>query len=563
MSYTYHSMQMHLHTCHQPGASMAGHMYNAHRLGMHYIRFTDHDVRTGPKEKPCSGFDFSCGSPVWEDHPGTTCGWEESFGQPDVKFDGSSMLLSAVSRAKHWETAGLGFLSSGKRHTAALLAGVTLTLALDAQLSGNARLVLDVRMSQRPPDHEKAHLRYVLGELRKPQQPHTAELPLLRSPDGVYRLRLTEDVQRPEIAPVVGGLDNTFDSIAILLETKDGGTAACRVTGFEIAVQDSYETVVARQRTLADSIGADYGIKPFVTTEISAAGNHKNCFSTAVPVIDYAAHSYNVTQAEAIAHVQAYGGIFAYNHPFEKYKRSQIPPEQIPFVVQRDAAAMIASKVWGASLLEVGFVEGRAGFGLAEHLRLWDLLSLGGVFITGYGDSDSHNSDRGWYDGHNFAAWIAAEESLPFPVPEAAFIESMRAGRLYTGDPVFLRNPVDFCCGTAPMGAVIPISDRDHAPRTVTFTVQKPDRDWTVRIIADALPMLEAPIRNLTLDNGDLSLSVSVTPSLPVSFVRAELYNDAGRCILLTNPIYLVRTAEYSGELPACRICPQEGRDEK
>lgn len=558
MTYTYHPMQMHLHTCHQPGASMASHMYNARDLGMHYIRFTDHDVRTGPKKAPCLGFDFTCGNRTWEDLPGSSCGWEETYGQPEITFDGSGMCLSVASESETCQVNGVGFVSSAKRHTASLLAGVTLTLALTAKLTGDARLVLDVRLSQRPPDHEKAHLRYVLGALQDPKLPHAVELPLAASEDGLYRLALSKDAQRGDIRQIVGGLDNAFDSIAILLETGHG-TAQCRISHFSIQVEDGFQTVVERQRLVAAEVGKEFGIQPFVTTEISAAGNHKNCFSTAVPVIDYAARNYRVTQAEAIAHVLSYGGIFSYNHPFEKYKRSQIPPEQIPFIVRRDAAAMIASRVWGASLLEVGFVHGRAGFGLAEHLQLWDLLSMGGVFITGYGDSDSHNSDRGWYDGHNFAAWIAADAQIPFPVPEEVFIDSMKAGRLYTGDPVFLKGSIDFRCGHAPMGAVIPISDRDHEPRKVTFTAQAAKADWTVRIVADGAPALEGTAGEYMDAAGTLILDVPVAPVLPVSFVRAELYNAEGRCVLLTNPIYLVRTAEYAGELPRERLYEEGG----
>lgn len=45
--YIYHGIAMHRHTCHQPGSSMEAHIYNAHQLGMQYIRFTDHDTRVG------------------------------------------------------------------------------------------------------------------------------------------------------------------------------------------------------------------------------------------------------------------------------------------------------------------------------------------------------------------------------------------------------------------------------------------------------------------------------------------------------------------------------------
>ena len=50
--YAYHPMHMHIHTCFQPGASMAAHMHNARALGMRYIWFTDYDTRTGVKKNP-------------------------------------------------------------------------------------------------------------------------------------------------------------------------------------------------------------------------------------------------------------------------------------------------------------------------------------------------------------------------------------------------------------------------------------------------------------------------------------------------------------------------------
>ena len=57
-NYTYHPMHMHLHTCFQPGMSMAAHMHNANKLGMKYIWFTDHDTATGIGKNSITGFSF-------------------------------------------------------------------------------------------------------------------------------------------------------------------------------------------------------------------------------------------------------------------------------------------------------------------------------------------------------------------------------------------------------------------------------------------------------------------------------------------------------------------------
>ena len=43
-----------------------------------------------------------------------------------------------------------------------------------------------------------------------------------------------------------------------------------------------------------------------------------------------------------------------------------------------------------------------------------------------------------------------------------------------------------------------------------------------------------------------------------VNFQRAELWDENGRCILLTNPIYLINTQLFAGELPTPRIVKEE-----
>ena len=555
MEYTYHAMAMHLHADNQQIASFESHMYNAAELGMHYIRFTGHDTRTGPKEIPCNKFDFKRGKISYNDAGHETCGWEDIIGDPSISFDGEAMLLSSSTSGEDYTVEGVGFVSSGKRHTYPLAGDVTLTIGIHTKTVGESRVIIDVELSQRPPDHTTAHLRYVFRTSAQPiTSPHTAEILLLPNDEGLYRLPISEDVQRDGISEIVGGLDNAFIKVSILLETRNGGYAACRVHSFEIEHPLGFQDVIERQRVIADEVGKKYGICPFVTTEISAAGQHKNILDTAVPVIDYQKNGYRVSHMDAVSHVKIHSGIFTYNHPFEKYKRTELSQEEIAFIVQHDAAAFIASKVWGATCMEVGFIEGRSGFGLNEHLRLWDLLSMAGVFITGYGDSDSHNSKKGWFNGNNFVAWTAAPANMPFPIPESEFIASLKAGRVYTGDPVFLKSPVNFTSGDLPMGAVIPVDDEDKASREMCFSMISPDAAWTMCVTNNGETVHEHKVGDLLDAEGNLVFRYEVSPDLPVNFSRVELYNADGRCILLTNPIYLVRTAEFTGEIPSERL---------
>jgi len=557
--YTYHCMPMHLHAGHepdrtrtQPGASMESHIYRASQLGMRYIRITDHDVRMGRKRCPADDFDFSRGMRQYKDASGGELGWETE-GSPVISFDGTGMRLSASSASEEWECSGVYFISSGKRHTVSLLADVVLHLGLDFAPAADTRLLLDVQLSQRPPEMTPAHLIYAFGDWQT-DDPHSIVIPVTPSADGRYALNVSAD------APVekVGGKDNVFDTLRVVLATRRGAQAHVRLDSLHIEHPYGFDEVLCRQRALARTIGQRYGIETFVTSEISGAGHHKNCFSSCVPCIDYEACGYKITQVEAAAHVKRHGGIFAYNHPFVKTETETMTPAQVSEIVARYASEFIASRLWGAVLMEVGFPVGRYGFTIGHYLQLWDLMSLAGVFITGYGDSDAHSSGaRGWFTGNNFASWTAADADIPFPVPEEVFNDSLQAGRLYMGDPVFLQGAVEFSAGSGePMGAVIPIKAGDNAPRSMTLRVQEAKPGWRMRIVVDG-----EEAASMVLDGEkvpDLTYSFEVSPTRVVSFARAELYSAEGRCIMVTNPIYLVKTDEYAGELPEARLYTEE-----
>ena len=540
----YEPMHMHLHTCHQPGGSMEGHIYNASLLGMRYIRFTDHDTRTGRKPNPIEEFDFTLGEAMVSDKKGKY-GFEP-FGEPSLSFSEGKVKIATSSDNAGYHKAGVYFVSSGTKHTSILIAEVTVTLGMRFKTVGDARIYLDVRLSQRPPEHKAAHLIYSFGDYPEENE-STVRLPISEEEDGVYKLRLSEDMRnRWEI----GGLDNVFDTVLITAETRNGGYAEIELDSFKIDTKYGYDEVIVRQRAVADIIGEKYGVKPFVTTEISGAGQHKNVFSTSVPVINYEERGYKVTAWEAVDHVKKYGGIFAYNHPFEndKYKKLRdLTRDQVELTVVNEAASLISKRLYGATLMEVGFTEGRGAFTLSDHLRLWDIISLSGIFVTGYGDSDSHKNHQSWFEGNNFATWIAIDEKIPYPAPEEEFIKSMKAGNVYMGDPVFLKTDLFFTSGNSPMGSVIFPKEKTVK---MSFKMKTPPPESTVRIIVDGRTYIEEKISS----DEEYSLNFEFEPEFSVSFSRVELYNRDGRCIMLTNPIYVVNTAEFHGDIPKERI---------
>ena len=528
----YYPMHMHLHTTHQPGASMDSHMYNAHKLGMNYIRFTDHDVRTGISQNSVMGFDFLRGQMEYKTDEGIKVGWNKS-GSGEVETTADGFKLSA-----NGDFVAIELYSGSKLHTASLLSDMSLTLDFSHTIDEESSVILDITLSQRPPDHKEGHFRYVIGKVTESQVPHTYTKELSPSANGIYRLNISEDIGKCD---EVGGLDNVFASLSVIAAKS----ATVNLRSLKISRKYSYDEVIKRQRDLGIKVGEKYGITPFVTTEITGAGQHKNCFTSSVPVLKYDERD-EISEEEAIAHVKRHGGIFSYNHPFEaeQYKRRQFTREDLDRIVCERSEELINSKVYGATVTEVGFPEGREPFAFADYLKLWDNLSLAGVFITGDGDSDCHKSHELWFDGNNFATYIAAPDDIPYPISEEVFNRSLINGNVYMGDPLYAPRDISFTVGSAQMGSVVMAKGEEY---TATLSFKNTVSDATLRLIADG-----ECVREENVGKCQVCTALTLLPRRAVSFVRAELYHN-GRCIMLTNPIYFV-TDEFCGDIPKERL---------
>ena len=546
-------MHMHIHGSCEHGASMAMHMYNAKKLGMRYIWFTDHDCRIGSEEEEIHGFSFD-GLLLKENAAGRYRGFRPIDERISCSIDPQSKQLTMQLTAESdpsWCGSGITFVSSGTLHAQPLAAGVTLQIDLCSHnISQDSRLIFDIKLSQRPPELCNAHVLYVLGSTEGLAAPHTQVIPLSVQ-NGQITMAISNDISDN---PEIGGCDNAFETISIILQAKNGATVTASLREFQISTERSFEQIHQQLKTVAAQVGAQYGVTPFVSWELSYAGEHKNCFNSNVPTLNYKEHDYQIPVWDAVRHIREHGGIFAINHPFviRPLKRKNFTPLERMKVLAKMQAELTANKAYGASLIEVGFPEGRNGFSLEEYLLLWDLLTVSGIFLSGYGCSDSHRDNTGWFEGNNFTAYIGAPAELSHPIAEEVFTEAMKLGRLYTGDPVTLQGPVNFATTDGhPMGSVFLSSNIES--KTILFSADKTRPGWQFRLIENGLC-----IHTEQIDSDTFSYrSVLKTGNLSVNFQRAELWDENGRCILLTNPIYLIRTELFAGKIPYDRV-PKE-----
>ena len=513
--YAYHGMHLHLHTCFQAGASMEAQMYQARKLGMEYLFFTDHDSTLCRAYPP--HVDFSRHRLDDVDENGVRIRFDP-LGDCQLDFEGDALRVAAKGEGgallwtrRHW-------------HMISLLADPHLTLGVTLR-EGSGHVTLT--FSERPPTFEPAKLSY-------PLRPGKNELDLLLS---------------DEMPPELGGLDNALTGVEFHVS---GGTLLVDTLRLD-CLHDAAE-IHRRQKELAARLGQAYGVCPFVGFEVSAAGEHKSCYSTRVPILDYTKYKHPLGERQAADYLLSHHAVFSYNHPFlhaALHKKEELSAEDIALAVRHTAADLIATRAYGACAIEIGFPEGRGkGFGLAEHLTLWDMLSAAGLFLTGVGDSDSHSAKVGWHAGNNFATWVAAEAELAFPVPEEAFLASIRAGRVFTADPMAFGGTAELTCGDLPMGAILPLTNETaRKVQGYTFRADSLAAGARVRIIADGELYAEC-----VAPGGHFAYTYELAPLHTVSFTRVEVWSKEGRCLLLTNPIYTVHTDSFAGEIPPSRI---------
>ena len=286
-----------------------------------------------------------------------------------------------------------------------------------------------------------------------------------------------------------------------------------------------FEMARLSQKQMAEKIGDIYGVKAFVGFEVSGAGNHKNCFSTETPVIEYARFKSGVTNEQAIMHLQDYGSTYSWNHPFSKYGKTGKSKKEIFDMVKAD---LLENRVYGAHLIETGFPVGRDGFDANDYLKLWDCLSENGIMITGYGDSDNHHAvSDGWISGNNFCGFAGMEDD-DSPTEEN-FIKAFKRGNLWSGNPVLIRN-LTFKAGEKPQGSLV---------RGKSVEVEFSATDINCEGYAVCISNGEM-VNKIPFKDGNVMGQWVLECSNRYNFARVELYDDKNMLIAFSNPIYLV-----------------------
>ena len=273
--YKYYPMHMHIHASCDKGSSMALNMYNASKLGMKYIWFTDHDTRMGLMKNYIREYSFGDG--LLKTDGKVYQGFEKISNQTDllINADEKTLTINSAESVDEWVSSGVYFTSSGKRHTYSLASGLGLSINVEeVSLEQNSRLIFAVKLSQRPPYMKNAYILYVMGDTDGLRGEYN-QIITINKTCGKITLNLSEDALDDQN---IGGKDNAFDTLYILIQTRNGAKASVKVSDFKIQRGKICEDLRQSLQQVADNAGKPYEVKPFVAFEVSEAGEHKLFF---------------------------------------------------------------------------------------------------------------------------------------------------------------------------------------------------------------------------------------------------------------------------------------------
>ena len=544
------SLQLHLHgSLSEFDGTMSCHTEQAETYGVDVLWWSDHDNMLTQLQRT-GGFDFDTGS-FSEDLNILGRDVIHEIETLDVTFDPaeSEVIEGGPSGAGYyWRVGGTDAeaddawswaqhqyaADDGTSHHVPLMSDVTVRLALnpDQAVGPDWQLLFTITLSATC-DGQLNQITYYLGgdDLTSYTSDIHLYAPLTIPPAGSWTelsMLLTADAAHfPE------GDDQSATDYALELRTRNGATAAIGLDDLALEWQLAGDDLRDYQRQVLDDRYSDGSVTHFVGQEITvvADGQHLNPFGDAqIPFIDYL-DTGMVTPTEGTQHVHDAGGIVQCNHPFGAKVGLYFEGEDADLQVDLHTELWLNGDAFACDLVEVGYRSRNVD--LDHHLMFWDNLSDAGHYITGTGTNDHHwTSD--WLDFLNpFLTWVFQD------VPSRAGItDELAQGRAFFGDPgPFVEQEPLLDLWTehgAGMGQVL-ASDLDQVVHVETGYLEC---GWSLDLVVDG------EVHTSLLLDGSETDTVFELERGEIKTIRAQILDDEGTIILLSNPLWLVMPEE-------------------
>jgi hypothetical protein len=447
-----------------------------------------------------------------------------SGGVPTVSLDPAGLHLALVSDADapdwQWLNYQLEASTTSKRIAGFIwprpvASGAQLSTDLDCPPGDDVRCEVEITLAWHRYDGQKAQQKLIF---RLAQHDNT----YLESPDTVVveTTQTTFDIASA-ISLLRDGSDNTIEIVRFRLGARAGATASAHIASLRMhSTRPEAPNQIDTITGLAQRYGVEYGLSEHVGVEGAITGPHLNTF---LPVdLDADALGYYELgdPVVMVGAVHARGGLVSYNHMFGTESGGCGPPDAGSEQRVLDTASeLLANRIFGADILEVGYVC-RGGIGITDHLRAWDLLTANGLSLTGTGVTDTHGDPWQWNMAPNaFTTWVIATG-----MDKPALIEGLRQNAAYFGNPFLWDGVFTFTLGRAEMGQAL-AADSASTPLVVTLEPWPDDvkvllfqgainetPDMHVDYLREAMPLLPGQITDIDTSRR--------------SFVRLEAWKD-------------------------------------
>lgn len=454
------SMAMHIHGSFSEGsASMDAHLFQANRLGVDVVWWTDHDFRASAFGYRTSvGFDGEHepdGPWDWTWVPEATgvagaghdfVAWPHSPGEQG----GALRINATASSSNAWATYMM-------RATAGNLTYSTsysdTTLQLDVrpeQVGTDAEIVVEVSSSYRPARQGRPAGRYRLQyRIGTSYVGHHLEDNGLLGVIGVKAgqrdawQQVTMDLRsdHAKLWPDTFAGDASLVKLKIGARTRNSATATVVVDRLRFLrtrrnsadglrlLHHAMDFYRDRYPTVAQYAAAEVSLVMHLN---SFGGDHvRPDYTTKHAVLDNSVEA----QRRMVDFLHAHGSVVSLNHPL---KGSQGPNDL--------ASRLITTKAVGADVIEVGTTSD-----VSTLERVFDIASRNAVFLTANGSTDDHGgvdwlgSGRRWLT----SVWSPSRR-------QSDLGNALKAGRAWFYDPLHWRGALDLLVdGTTSMGGVL------------------------------------------------------------------------------------------------------------
>ena len=571
-----YSMAMHIHSSFsEQNGSMDGHLFQAAKNAVDVLWWTDHDHRmdgigyrnvthfTSFSEKGASGQGGAWNWTLAKSGPNTSASTGGIVSTPCSPHDPvKGGALHLVAKSSSTTPAKYGYFADC--HPAGWNYRDNLTgqsLLIDVLLSSgwsNGYLELLVTTSFHPASGSRPAGNYTLSYRFIPGGTTSR---VANGNNGVIKIPVTSIWQTLTLTPSsdIAKLwpDLDYRDFAMWELNLSAVSTGDKVQGYfdylRFKRTISGQALFSQQAAMQAALASKYpGVAQRQGLEVSLLLPHLNWFGPNVTVPSYSGITYSNYQAylrnTVIPQIHATGGLASYNHPYGYDSPPELPQSQQDTMLSQTASTLLANKVLGADLLEVGY-KLRQGVNVNHHIALWDVLSRNALFLTGNGVSDDH-AGTNWYGiGNN---WVTSVWAASTGMPD--LLASLVAGRSWCGSLSKFRGSLDLLVdGSVPMGAVSisSVTSRQLAasatglPSGAVLQVLQGAVDYAGQNALTANTKLIGSYTPTQLASGQIRQAVDTSAE---SFLRTQIISSTGGAIIATsNPVWLLRKPPPNG----------------